>query len=360
MEKGRRALDYAVLSRCRSELMGLAMLWVLLFHAFSMQPRAMWLRAIKGAGFLGVDIFIFLSAMGLAMSLSRKQQSYGTYLKRRLVRVLPLYWLVVGVYGLALRLAGLTSLKTVVWSLSTLFYWFHKPNIFNWYIPGLLAFYLLAPPATALLRRCGRWKVAVTVALGFGCYPLLHFLNARGVTHIDDVLFRIPVFLLGLLMGLFIAQGRRLTGWELCAWVALSCLTPAFRGMIHRYYLPTCMAFALKCVPACLALGWLLELLPKGGLRRLLRLIGMCSLEIYLLNVVMVLEYPRLSAFVPLGVNHSIYYAITICANILLGMALHYVAQKPMAWLTAKVTGSGSPSRPPEGGGYSAEDPSGR
>lgn len=359
MEKGRRGLGYDVLSRCRGELMGLAMLWVLLFHAFYWELQTKWLKDFKDLGYLGVDVFILLSAMGLAMSLSRRRQSYGAYLKRRLVRVLPLYWLVVGLYGLALRLAGLTSLKTVAWSLSTLFYWFQKPSIFNWYIPGLLAFYLLAPPVTALLKRCGRWKVPLVAALGASCYPLFHFLQMRGVTHLNDVILRIPIFLLGLLVGLLIVQGRRLGWWELGLWAALPALVPVLREMIHYYYLPDNLAFALECVTLCLVIGWLLDLLPRGGLRWLLRLLGECSLEIYLLNVVLVLEYPRLSLVIPLGTDHRTYYAVTIIANILLGVALHYLLKRPMAWLTARVTGSASPSRPPEGGGYSAEDPSG-
>lgn len=361
MEQGKRGLTlgYDVLSRCRSELMGLAMLWVLLFHAFYMTPQTKWLRDLKDLGYLGVDVFILLSAMGLAASLSRKEQRYWDYLKRRLVRVLPLYWLVVGLYGLALRLAGEASLGRVVWSLSTLFYWLQKPSIFNWYIPGLLAFYLLAPPAVALLTRC-RYKLPVVAALGLLCYPFFHFLQLRGVTHLNDVLLRIPIFLLGLLLGLYIAQGRRLTWRSLCFWAALPFLVPLLKGMIHRYYLPANLSFALGGVILCLGLGWLLGLLPEGGLRWLLRLLGESSLEIYLLNVVLVLEYPRLSTFIPLGTDHHIYYAVTTVADLLLGVALHYALKGPMARLTAMVTGSASPSRPPKGEGYSAEDRSGR
>lgn len=357
-ERKRTVLGYDVLSRCRSELMGLAMVWVLLFHAFYMTPQTKWLRDLKDLGYLGVDVFILLSAMGLAVSLSRRKQRYGDYLKRRLVRVLPLYWLVVGLYGLALRLAGQVSLRTVVWSLSTLFYWFQKPSIFNWYIPGLLAFYLLAPPAVALLKRC-RYKLPVVAALSLLCYPFFHFLQMRGVTHLNDVILRIPVFLLGLLLGLFIAQGRQLAWWSLCLWAALPFMVPLLKGMIHYYYLPANLSFALGCVILCLGLGWLLSLLPEKGPRRLLRLLGECSLEIYLLNVVLVLEYPRLSAFIPLGTDHHIYYAITTAADLLLGVALHYALKGPMGWLTAKVTGSASPSRPPKEEGYSAEDRSG-
>ena len=353
------SLGYDVFSRYRSELMGLAMLWVLLFHAMNMTPETPWFKDLKDLGFLGVDVFIFLSALGLSLSWNRKKQSYGAYLKRRLVRVLPLYWLVTGLYGLFLRLMGEASLKTVFWTMSTLFYWLKKPNYFNWYIPGLLLFYLLAPACTALLMRIKHrgWLVAGLCVL---VYPLYHFGEFHGLAHLGDVTQRIPVFLLGTLAGLDIAQGRQLTPKGLWLWAALPFLVPVVRPLTPPYYLPTCLAFAFGCVAVCLLLAGLVSVLPKKGVGQALGLLGRCSLEIYLLNVVAVREYSRLSAFIPLGTNHRLYYAVTIAANIALGIALHYALERPMSWLTAKVTGSASPSRPPKGEGYSVEDRSGR
>ena len=60
---------YQNLSRYRSELMGLAMLWVMLFHAYEFHFYVPLLDALKGIGFAGVDVFILLSAMGLYVSL---------------------------------------------------------------------------------------------------------------------------------------------------------------------------------------------------------------------------------------------------------------------------------------------------
>lgn len=359
MEKGEaeRRLDYGLLSRCRGELMGLAMVWIMAYHAFFWTPAWPWLKDFKEQGFCGVDIFLLLSALGVSLSLSRRRESYWSYLKRRLVRVLPLYFLVSGVYALALRLAGRINLKTAAWTVSTLFYWLDKPHCFNWYIPALMGFYLVAPPLVRLLRRV-RWPGTVVAAAWAGCFVLYHIWAPTGpVELLGGTVMRLPVFLLGLLLGIFLSRGERLTVWQGVAWLALPWLIPALQRAVRPYYVPAGFAFCLVCVPLCLGVAWLLEWLPGGGLRWLLRKIGESSLEIYLLNVVFVREYGLL---VPLFSTPEVQYAVTIPVNILLGIGLHHLLKQPMSWLTKRITGSASPSRPPKGEGYSAEDRSGR
>ena len=97
-------MTYSLLSKYRSELMGVAMLWVMFFHAFDLNmghPLLEWFRA---AGFGGVDIFILLSSMGLAMSLSRREQDYSSFMARRAGRILPAYYIVMLPYTLFLIL----------------------------------------------------------------------------------------------------------------------------------------------------------------------------------------------------------------------------------------------------------------
>ena len=108
-----------LISRHRSELMGLAMLWVVLFHCFHLEITQPQLKFFKEIGFCGVDIFILLSGMGQYVSLT-KAKSLREYYSRRLLRILPAYWLVVGAYGVVLRLLERTSLTMIAWNLSTL------------------------------------------------------------------------------------------------------------------------------------------------------------------------------------------------------------------------------------------------
>lgn len=99
-------MGYSVLSKYRSELMGAAMLWVMLFHAADLTFPIPGLDLFRAAGFGGVDIFILLSAMGLSLSLSRLEQEYGAFLARRARRILPAYFVVMVPYTLFLILRG--------------------------------------------------------------------------------------------------------------------------------------------------------------------------------------------------------------------------------------------------------------
>lgn len=347
-ERGREAdsvekesWSYALLSRQRGELMGLAMLWVLLYHCFAWRPKWSWLYAVKGAGFCGVDIFLLLSGLGLALSLCKREQRYGDYLKRRLVRVLPAYWLAAGGYGLALRLAGRTSLKTVAWTVSTLYYWLGKPHCFNWYVPALLGFYLLTPPLVALLRKV-KWPQAVAAAAWAACLVIYHWISIPIPEEVrGGFVMRLPIFLMGCMIGAWLTQGRGLTAKRTALWCALPLLAVPLSWAIRPYYVPLGFWFALVCVPLCLGLAWLLERLPKGGLRRVLREIGGASLEIYLLNVIFVLERPLLERVVPMGPNYLAFYTVTVPANILLGIGLHYVLDRPLGWLKKKLLSEG-------------------
>lgn len=330
----RKRLDYGILSRCRGELMGLSMLWVMLYHAFAWGPKWSWLFTVKKYGFCGVDVFLMLSGMGLAVSLGKKRQSYGEYLKKRLVRVVPLYWLVVGTYGLALRLAGRTTLKTVAWGLSGMAYWLAKPNFFNWYIPALLGFYLLAPGMVWMIKRTKHPQFLVAVS-----WIAMYFAHELTRTFWGEVpggtLARVPVFLCGCMIGVFLSEGRKLSWKAGAVWFLLPLLMPVVRKF--PYYVPNGLWFMLGCVGLCLAAGWLLERLPRGGFRWILRQIGEASLEIYLLNVIFVLERSGLEKAFLFEGNYLLFYAITVPLNLLLGIGLHHALERPMQWLTGQV-----------------------
>ena len=75
-------------SKYRNQIMGLAILWIILFHTGMSLPFP--LSQLKQQGFGGTDIFIFLSGFGLYYSLKKDNNPIEFY-KRRLTRVLPAY-----------------------------------------------------------------------------------------------------------------------------------------------------------------------------------------------------------------------------------------------------------------------------
>ena len=219
VEKTENQTAYGLLSRYRSALMGVATLWVMLFHAYPFEFGVLPLDAFKAVGFCGVDLFILLSGMGLSVSLQRRagQERLGAYYRRRLSRILPAYWLVVGVYSLWLRLQGRISLTVAAWSMSTLHYWFDIPNSFNWYVPAQLAFYLIAPFYVGRLVRCRHREVPTLLAFPVS-FALCRLSGILGVSYLTDFLYRIPAFAIGCLLGCYLLEGRELTARHRVMW----------------------------------------------------------------------------------------------------------------------------------------------
>lgn len=328
-------MNYALLSKYRSELMGMAMIWVMLFHANDLDLGLAVLDNIRAAGFGGVDIFIALSAMGLVMSLSRRDQGYAAFLSRRAWRILPAYFLVMVPYTLFSIWQGNADWASLIWNSSLLNYWVHAKGSFNWYVSGIMLFYAITPFCFHKLREKKHktlWT-AVGAALGLlGCRILIdcHYWN-----HLD-VAYRVPVFFLGLLMGFYVVEGRRLGRKDLLFWtgsVAAGALylLIALKITEEEPYLPLCHLFLFTTVPMCLVACLCFDKLPLGWLRKFLRLVGENSLEIYLLNVSFFAETALLQSWFGFGPSRRIYYLIAITLNIFLGVLLHQVVERLLA-----------------------------
>ena len=325
-------MEYKVLSRFRPELMGAAMLWVMLFHSFDLDLGHPLLNWVRAAGFGGVDIFILLSSLGLTMSLIRREQEYGAFMARRAGRLLPAYYAVMVPYTLLLILTQGAPWSALFWNGTLLYYWIRCPGAFNWYVCGAMLFYAVTPAAVAWLRRQHRKGrlIPVTGALMFAGLALCQLLTREGYFYTLDIFYRIPYFILGITLGIFITEGRRLGRKDLLFWLFWTALgagylaaAMAFPGEEHLLVLPLAHLFVFSTVPMCLALCLAFQRLPLGWLRRFLRLVGENSLEIYLLNVSFFSQTALIRRFVSFGPSNRLYYLLSFVANIALGALLH-------------------------------------
>jgi len=250
---------------------------------------------------------------------------------------MPAYWLVVGLYSLWLIVSGRIGWQTALWSLSTLHYWFRIPGTFNWYVPAILTFYLLAPPYAALFRRCPykAWMTAAMFPLSYGLYRLSIPL---GLTHTQDFVCRIPAFALGILMGHFLTKRQPLTLPHTVVWGLLSLCGAGLTilRLLNRFYISPCYLIAAQLVPLTLAVAKGLDSLP-GLPRRCLRLFGECSLEIYLLNVIITREFAVLSPHFGSDPRHILYYCIVYSCNLLLGICLHRMLEALRSFLRSPI-----------------------
>ena len=274
--------DLGVISARRPGLFGAAILWIMLFHS-SLEIAWEPLHLIKATGYAGVDVFLFLSGIGLFYSME-KDPSPVRFYKKRAVRVLLPYLLVAVVWECARWVTGACTGAEAAENVLLISYW-RRGYPAYWFIAAIVVFYLIYPALYPAVkgRKYGVW--AALLALAFGAAWLL-YQNQGLFYRISGFVFRIPVFLMGCFLAPFVKEGRpafRTVPAAIgCAGIALVCwylwigCEPWFLRMY--LFLPLSMALVLLG-----ALG--LSRLPAGSPpERCLLWLGDMTLELYLVH----------------------------------------------------------------------------
>jgi len=78
------------LAKYRQQLMGFAMSWIICYHFGLGAFHLPLINFVGKTGYGGVDLFLFLSGLGIYFSLSKDENKRRFYLKR-VLRILPYY-----------------------------------------------------------------------------------------------------------------------------------------------------------------------------------------------------------------------------------------------------------------------------
>lgn len=202
-----RDIHLSDISRHRSAIMGIAMICIILFHVGV--PRQDAFYGVCRMGNIGVDIFLFLSGIGLWYSWTREPSGTQPFLRRwlsfywrRLRRVYPAWLLVASAFYIP-RFMAHDSHSPAEWAdligdvLVNWDFWLNDELTF-WYIPATMMLYIFAPPYMALIRRrpAYRWLV---VAAFMWCIIMQYVTPIHNaVGHIEIFWSRVPIFFLGI------------------------------------------------------------------------------------------------------------------------------------------------------------------
>ena len=144
-------IELANISRFRGELMGAAMLFIILFHVAL--PREDAFFGLRRMGNVGVDMFLFLSGIGLWFSWM-KNPSAKHFFIRRYLRIYPTWLIIACLFYIPSFQGGSTwnwiylfGEITINWG-----FWLHDELNF-WYIPATMMLYLFAPAYMELIKR---------------------------------------------------------------------------------------------------------------------------------------------------------------------------------------------------------------
>lgn len=285
-------MQYRNMIRYRSVWMGVAMIWIVMFHIPMNLPGEP-LRFFRQLGYGGVDMCLFASGVGCYYSLA-KDPDAGRFCSRRLWRLGPVY-LIFMLFWLPWQyVKGVASIPNVLGNLFGIQYLTDLDNEFNWYVSAILVIYVLAPYLKSVIDGSKTRGRLLFLAL----LLVLTIPFWMSGTYII-VVTRIPVFYAGMLFAAGSMEERCVRPWEVILGVVLSALGIYLLWLGFEHILNRMWAYGLYWYPfllmaptACVLLSMLmdrLERLPGGGkLIQILSRIGGYSFEIYLLHIPMV------------------------------------------------------------------------
>lgn len=321
-----RPIEWEDISRYRNELMGLAMLLIVLFHV--PLDRFSPFFGLRRCGNIGVDIFFFLSGIGLWFSWT-ETPSLKHFFAKRYLRIYPAWLIITSLYYIPDYIRGgghSNSIPDLIGDIAlNLDFWLYDELTF-WYIPAIMMLYTFAPAYISLIKcqPSYRWLALVFIIWCFMVQwidPVHHV-----VGHIEIFWSRIPIFLIGINVGQMIKEKQQLSGSALWLILLLFVLTLGaciyleqakhgrFPLFIERMlYIPlTVCGVLLFSMLVRYARPWLLHPLS---------LIGTLSLEFYLIHAHFILPHIQ-----QLHVGYTATALLTILTTWPCAWLLHQIA----------------------------------
>ena len=276
------------LSKYRSFLMGIAILWIILSHCII----GNWLNsAIKylfcGYGGVGVDIFLLVSGFGIYFSLS-KNKDLGQFLLKRIVRFLP----AAPIFILFCFLAKITSFHVIVGYLTYMNYWMDIRSF--GYLSYAFLCYVLSPIFFDILNNHLKNVKKQTIFILFLLILTIPFWMDGKIQGVSKV----PIFVFGLYMGYYLENNITITKKTYLLTVIISLFSWLLVPLLLYYvfldipkYVHNYLLFYTKSLFApgfCFFVCWLANYLDKNKIGnwiiKAFEFLGKRSLEIFLID----------------------------------------------------------------------------
>ncbi|MBQ8701282.1 MAG: acyltransferase [Prevotella sp.] len=338
-------MNYALLSKYRGELMGAAMLFVILFHVWL--PKSHMFYSLHKCGNVGVDMFLFLSGIGLWFSWTKDSKPSTlnskllSFYRRRLLRIYPAWLIIAALYyipnylnapngGYSPDIPNLIANIAVGWS-----FW-RIDDLTFWFVPAIMMLYVFAPFYMMLIQKNEQWRWLPVVFLVWMVMvqymPPVH----AAVGHVEIFWSRIPIFLLGINCGELVRTAKcddNLKAGTLILLLITFAMSLAMCMELEQHWrgrFPLFlerMVYIPLSVSAMLLLCQLFLRAPHWILRGL-AFVGTVSLELYLIHIEFV--YKKITQY---HLGYCLNFLITFGVGLLLAWILHKVVSK----ITSKI-----------------------
>lgn len=182
-------MNWSLYSKHRQSLMGVAILWIMLYH-INLNLGVLSYRIVF-EGFYGVEVFAFLSGIGAYYSL-HKNENIKAYYIRKFKRVIPIFYWVEIPYTFLLVFMGCYTAVDAVRLLFFLNPFFDI--MMAWYVTFVIICYLFSP---FLYRMILNGKYGLLFLSIIICYLIGYF-------YCPIIFNRLPMFVVGMMIGKYI------------------------------------------------------------------------------------------------------------------------------------------------------------
>lgn len=351
--------NLSLLSKYRGEVFGLSIISIVLFHFLNDVRRAS-LGGLRGdianvykffIGSKGVDVFVFLSAVGLCYSMKKDRRILHFYAKRVKRLMIPyviagsVYWPLRYIFAAHKSIFTMSFLKD--WTL--LSFW-TKGTRSVWFVTFIMVMYIGYPILFHIFddyrakKRPGGLICFLIVGAMTAAFFFLKGWAPNRYAYLEICLWRAPLFVMGAYIGERTYQGESMDAWDCVVLfgafdlLLLRALTKykilpitvngvAFTKLTNGFWFTCFAALAILYVMVLVV-----HIIRWEPFRRFLRLAGAYSLELYLTHVM--LRYLFVKIF------HLKAYRLSVWLGYLgLAIVLCWPIHKLTEWLCGKLDG---------------------
>ena len=314
----------------RNAIFGFSAIWIVFYHIYSVYrlPNIPIVSQIINMGNMGVDIFVFLSAVGLSFSIEKNslKEFYYNRVKRVLLPFLlisvPFYvWDALAVYGVNIK-----ALSEFLLNITTLSFWCRK-GAPAWYMSFVLVTYAIFPLLYKLKKK-HKWTLVLLIALSIITEIFLKFIESPIYTFGERVLSRIPIFLIGMIVADFVKENRKINKLFSFSTISIACAGAICIVLSNPDIVIVRYIYAFMSISIILVLSFILDKIQNiSTLKPLVGILNFCgsnSLEIYLIHtfIIRFLSYYNL-----LHMTHYMVYYVTIFgASIMISSGIKILA----------------------------------
>lgn len=321
-----KRVSLRLISEERGALMGLSIIWIMFFHSYYAVGRFQIISNLKRHGNMGVDFFLFLSAIGLFYSLTANNNVLKFY-KKRILRILPatviclLPWLVY----LSYTGRNITTFRFLL-DITSLGFWIDGYNR-AWYIALTLLLYLFYPLIFRLIKpddeRSNIRTALIIIVVDILINVVLQKMVPDWYGPVELAMTRVPVFIAGSFLAPYVCKKKEISNLTLLLLAEIAMLfywllskQGIYQYSMNRYVY---MWITICSMPV---LAVILNRIRNSAVHRFLTWIGKYTLEIYLIHEqLLTVMYQEITA--EIAHKNFIFNTGAIILSVILAVVVH-------------------------------------